>query len=103
MEITFTRTTTYTIDVPDDDDATLQALTEVVTPLSAETDRDSLYEMLTQACQWDTEAILAALVPFADVSEESWESESWDLDGIEPDESEDDGDRFEVAEVGTLA
>lgn len=102
MEITFTRTTTYTIDVPDDDDATLQAITEVVTPLSDEDNRDSLHAMLDNACQWDTEAILTALVPFADVSEESWESESWDLDGIEPAEPEDDGDRF-VVEAGTLA
>lgn len=86
MEITFTRTTTYTLDVADDDDAMLTALTTIIAPLYSDEAGESLAEMIDYACRWDVQDVLSALVPHCEVSAEPYESESWDVDGIMPDE-----------------
>lgn len=97
MKITFTRTTTYSLEVDADDDATLNAIAEVITPLLPDDARDSLADMLNYACQWDHQEALSALIAFADVDDEDMESVDWDVDDIEPDDAEDEDEDVEVA------
>lgn len=92
MDITFTRTTTYTLSVDDDDDAMLAALAEKLAPVLPEEAGDSLHAMIEHACQWDVEAALEILAGDADIDSEDWESVSWDIDGIEPSEDEEEAE-----------
>ena len=92
MDITFTRTTTYTLSVDDDDDATLTTITELL--VLAEVDGDSLYEKLCEVCHWDSQDGLKALVSLAvtDDDDDTYEVTDYDIDGLEPSEEEEDAD-----------
>lgn len=93
MYITFSRTTEYRVDVDADDDATLRAITEAIA--NAGGTGDSLAEMIETAHRYDTDAVLEALVPFADLETEDWTSTEYDVDDIQPDDEEEDDDDYD--------
>ena len=86
MKITFTRTTTYTLSVDDDDDATLTTVSELL----ADIEGDSLHAKLGEVCWWDNETGIKALMSLAehDDDDDMYEVTDYDIDGLEPSEDE---------------
>lgn len=93
MEIRFTRTTEYVIDVDPDDYATLWALRDTLRAKGVE--GEYLVDMLAEVYATDVDEVLEALIPLADVAGDDFVTDSVDDDDLEhpfrePDDDDDD-------------
>ena len=82
MEISFTRTTEYVIDIDDTDADALAELQRILTDAGVE--GDNLYERVQTLFATDVQDALTALAvsDLSDVAGDSWTTDSWDCDGL---------------------
>ena len=82
MEITFTRTTEYVIEIDDTDTDALAAINGML--VDAGVEGDSLYERVQTLYTTDVQDALAALAAsnLVDVAGETWVTDGWDCDGL---------------------
>ena len=82
MEITFTRTTEYVIDIDDTDTDALAAINGML--VDAGVEGDSLYERVQTLFATDVQDALVALGEsnLSDVAGDSYVTDGWDCDGL---------------------